>query len=87
MGNEQSIRDVPSRSVDRAIEKAKEKAARRRMWGLILVVFFAALLISIFVNIASTTYEQVSGFSDPTYRPMDIIRKYEKLDELRRKGL
>ena len=87
MGNDQSIRDVPSRSVDRAIAKAKEKAARRRMWSLILVVFLAALLISIFVNLASTTYDRWIGFSDSGYRPLDIIRKYENLDDLRRKGL
>lgn len=87
MGDDQSIRDVPSRSVDRAIAKAKDKAARKRIWGLILIAFLTALMISIFVNVASTTYDRWISSSESGYRPLDIIRKYENLDDLRRKGL
>lgn len=80
-------RDEPSRSIDRAIKEVEGKAARKRLWSLLLIALIVSLLLGIFVNFVATSYDRLSGFSDPFYRPMDIIRKYNMLDELRQKGL
>lgn len=81
MDSKDAIRDEPSRSIDRAIKEVEGKAARKRFWSLFLIGFLISLLLGVFVNFVSDRFRE---FSDTDYRPMDLVKMYNSLDEARK---
>jgi uncharacterized membrane protein SpoIIM required for sporulation len=69
---------------DRAVSQIMKKKARKSAGIWIFIIFIVAILISLFVNYIPIFYDKLIHYNDPTYRPMDLERQYQELQDLRK---
>ncbi len=84
MDDSQPTRDRSSRNLDRSIREVKAKTLRKRFWIAVLFIFIVSVLLGMTVNFLSSSYDRFINYYDPSYRPMDIERKYQDLVKWRR---
>ena len=86
MDREQALKDKPDLKFefDRAMRAVARQKARKRLWFWVLAIFFISILLSLFVNFIPILYNQLIHYNDPSYRPMDIERQYQELNDQRK---
>ena len=73
--------------IDRAFMRAIKKKSRKRTFLWILLSLAASIAVSLIVNFIPVWYEKFTNYHDPFYRPMDIERQYQTLEEQRGRSL
>lgn len=71
---------------DRAVNRIMKRKARRSVRIWLFVIFIASVLMSLIVNYIPVFYDKLIHYNDPTYRPMDLERQYQELQDLRKQG-
>lgn len=70
-------------AIDRAFIRAIKKKSRKRTFLWILLCLAASIAISLVIHFIPVWYEKFVNYNDPFYRPMDIERQYQTLEQQR----
>jgi hypothetical protein len=69
--------------IDRAFRHAIKRKSRNRTFLWILACLAVSLLFSLFIHYVPLWYQKFVNYNDPFYRPMDIERQYQTLEQQR----
>ena len=70
-------------AIDRAFMRAIKKKSRKRTFLWILLCLAASIAISLVIRFIPVWYEKFVNYNDPFYRPSDIERQYQMLEQQR----
>jgi hypothetical protein len=75
--------DKGKKAIDRAFRNAINKKSRKRTFLWILACLMVPLVFSLFIHYIPVWYQKFVNYNDPFYRPMDIERQYQTLEQQR----
>ena len=78
--------DNNDKQFNRAVDRIMKKKARKSIWIWIFIIFIVAVVTSLLVSYIPIFYDKLIHYNDPTYRPVDLERQYQKMQETRRDG-
>ena len=78
--------DNNDKKFNRAVDRIMKKKARKSIWIWIFIIFIDAVVTSLFVSYVPIFYDKLIHYNDPTYRPMDLERQYQELQDNRKDG-
>ncbi len=70
-------------AIDRAFIRAIKKKSRKRTFLWMLLCLVASIVLSFFIHFIPVWYQKFVNYNDPFYRPADIERQYQTLEQQR----
>jgi hypothetical protein len=75
--------DKGKRAIDRAFRNAIKKKTRKRTFLWILLCLVVSMLTSLLIHFIPVWCQKFVNYNDPFYRPLDIERQYQTLEQQR----
>lgn len=70
-------------AIDRAFRNAIKRKSRKRTFLWILLCLVVSVAMSFIIHFIPIWYQKFVNYNDPFYRPMDLERQYQTLEQQR----